>query len=297
MKKGRIFDIQKYALGDGPGIRTTVFLKGCPLRCLWCHNPEGLNYDREIAWHANQCTLCMACVSSCAHHAIIPAGGGLHTDRKRCMLCGKCETICPEKAREVIGSDVTVEELYPLLMEDKEYYDASGGGITCSGGEPLMQPEFVRELFSRCKGDGVHTALDTSGCADWDSFAQVIAFTDLVLYDIKCMDSSRHKRLTGMSNERIIANFEKLAGTGIPIIVRYPYIPGLTDDDAEAISVARYVASFPSVENIEVLPYHAMGNPKYEMLEAESPTKNIIPPEKERLKPLQRKIKQIWKER
>ena len=277
--KGIIFEIQRYAIDDGPGIRTTVFLKGCPLSCLWCHNPEGMNMDPELAWHEKYCTHCLKCVEACPLSAIQSINSRLVTDRTRCNLCGTCVRVCPASAREIVGRIMTVDELFAELYEDRAFYQESQGGITCSGGEPLHQAGFVEALFRKCRENGIHTALDTSGYSDWDSFAKVLAFTDLVLFDLKSMDRSKHLALTGVDPTLIWENFNRLATKGIPIWVRCPVIPGLIDDQENFRKVAEFASKFDTVKKIELLPYHRLGEPKYKMLNKEFSLWGTEPPD------------------
>lgn len=263
---GIIFDIQKYAIDDGPGIRTTVFLKGCPLRCLWCHNPEGIDMRPVIGWHEKYCTRCFKCIEACPNSAVVFQDGRLVTIESSCDLCGRCVKECPTNAREMIGKIVTVDELFAELEEDMAFYKESNGGITCSGGEPLMQAEFVSELFRKCKEKGIHTALDTSGYGDWEAFKKILPFTDLVLYDLKNMDPAKHVSLTGVEPARIWNNFERLTLMQIPICIRCPVVPGYVDDEDNFRKVAEFAARFDSVWGIEILPFHRLGEPKYLML-------------------------------
>ena len=275
---GVIFDIQRFTLDDGPGIRTTVFLKGCPLRCLWCHNPEGLNMSRAIGWHEKYCTKCLKCIAVCPKSAISVQEGGIFTDESLCDLCGNCVRECPNKARETIGKRVTVKELFAQLEEDRAFYEESGGGITCSGGEPLMQAEFVAELFRECKRNGIHTALDTSGFAEWEAFEKVLPFTDLVLFDLKHSDPTKHLSYTGVDSQKIWANFERLAKMQVPLSVRCPVVPGYVDDEVNFRKIAEFIKRFDSVLGIELLPYHPMGEPKYRMLNRRYQLSGLEPP-------------------
>lgn len=275
---GIIFDIQKYAIDDGPGIRTTVFLKGCPLRCLWCHNPEGMDMSPVIGWHEKNCAKCLKCIEVCPKSAIMLQEGRIVTKESLCDLCGRCVKECPTNAREMIGKTVTVDELFAELIEDRAFYQESNGGITCSGGEPLMQAEFVAALFRKCKEEGIHTALDTSGYGEWEAFERVLPFTDLVLFDLKNMDAAKHVFLTGVDPSKIWNNFERLARMRIPICIRCPVIPGCVDDEYNFRKVAEFAARFDSVQGIEILPYHRLGEPKYLMLNRKYHLVGLEPP-------------------
>jgi pyruvate formate lyase activating enzyme len=294
---GTIFDIQKFAIDDGPGIRTTVFLKGCPLRCLWCHNPEGMEMRPQVGWHEKNCIKCLKCIELCPKDAITLHEGRLVTNESLCDLCGICVKECPVDAREMIGKIVTVDELFAELIEDKAFYQESNGGVTCSGGEPLMQAEFVSALFRKCKEEGIHTALDTSGYGEWEAFERILPFTDLVLFDLKNMDRTRHVSLTGVDPLKIWNNFERLAQMRIPICIRCPVIPGCADDEDNFKKVAEFAARFDCVQGIEILPYHRLGEPKYLMLNLKYQLKGLEPPPAELMERLNAVVRSAarWK--
>lgn len=293
--KGIIFDIQRYAIDDGPGIRTTVFLKGCPLRCLWCHNPEGIDMSPVIGWHEKYCTKCFKCIEICPNSAIVLREGRLITNESLCELCGRCVRECPTSAREMIGKIVTVHELFAELENDRAFYEESNGGITCSGGEPLMQAEFVSKLFQKCKEKGIHTTLDTSGYGEWEAFEKILPFTDLVLYDLKNMNRTKHVSFTGVEPSKIWNNFERLAQTGIPIYVRCPVVPGYIDDEDNFRKVAEFVTKFDSVLGIELLPYHRLGEPKYSMLNRKYQLLGLEPPSVELMERLNMAVRTVAK--
>jgi pyruvate formate lyase activating enzyme len=263
--KAVIFNIQKYSIGDGPGIRTTVFFKGCPLRCLWCHNPEGLYKEIEVGWHMKDCVKCLACIQACPQKAISLKEDRILTDRAACNACGKCVESCAFGAREMIGECMTLGQVLDEVMTDRLFYQFSGGGVTCSGGEALMQADFVTALFKALKERDIHTTLDTSGFGGWPEFCRVLQYTDLVLFDLKHMDREAHLRLTGQEVEPIHKNFERLARMDIPVFVRVPLIPGYNDDEENIEATAAYAAGFPNVKKVELLPYHSFGEPKYAM--------------------------------
>jgi pyruvate formate lyase activating enzyme len=345
MTTGRIFEIKRFAVHDGPGIRTTFFFKGCPLSCVWCHNPEGIQNAPEIALIERLCIGCGECVSVCPKklHQLtdqqtseslsvddtqqsVNAGPkkldqltdqqpseslsvndtrqsvnddpkGLHqqTDhqtsvslsvndtqqilpslnvnsidgcshrfkREGCDLCLRCVNACMPQALKLYGSEYTAGELYKIAAGDVDFYKTSGGGITCSGGEPLMQADFASEFLKLCKDGGLHTAVDTSGYAPWQAFEKVIPYTDIFLYDIKHMNAAAHKRLTGKDNAIILENLEKLSSLGTPVEVRLPIIPGLNDGDENITQVADYLKSIHSLTQVSVLPYHAYSDAKY----------------------------------
>jgi pyruvate formate lyase activating enzyme len=267
-----IFDMRRYAIHDGPGIRTTVFFKGCPLSCPWCHNPEGQSGAREVFFRESRCIRCGACLDACTRGAISweghghGDGGSPVTDRERCEACGACADACFSEAREIAGRIVTPEEVIAELERDRPFYDTSSGGVTFSGGEPLAQPEFLGALLAACKAKGIHTALDTCGYASWDVIDSIRRDVDLFLYDIKVMDEERHRALTGVSNDLILTNARALSERGHAIVVRVAVIPGINDDDDFARALGAFVRSLPRVSEIDLLPYNRMEIAKYARL-------------------------------
>ncbi len=279
---GVIFDIKKFALHDGPGIRTTVFLKGCPLACAWCHNPEGIALAREMmVWEA-RCIRCGRCVEACPEGAI-PAEGVPMPDAARCRLCGACAEVCPAGARELVGREMTVSEVMAAIEKDVIFYDESGGGVTFSGGEPLMQPDFLSAALGECQAREIHTAVDTTGFAAPEILDRIAPDVDLFLYDLKIMDAEKHRVYTGVSNERILSNLERLAGQGRAIIVRVPLIPGVNDDEDNARALADFIASLPHPPQIDILPYHRAGSEKYARLGRVYELPDTSPPANSRL--------------
>lgn len=252
--------IRRLTLHDGPGTRTTVFVKGCPLRCRWCHNPECLSARPQLLFHDNLCAGCGRCATVCTEgcHSVSPRT----IDRSRCRLCGKCVEACWHGALEICGRDYTPEELLPLLMRDAAFYE-SGGGVTVSGGEPLLYAEAVALLFPLLHERGIRTALDTCGEASWEAFEAVLPFTDLVLFDIKGMDSERHRANTGRGNERIHDNLRRLGACGVPVEIRMPVVPGCNDSEGEFEAAARFLARIPSVVAVRLLPYRSLARSKY----------------------------------
>ena len=266
--RGLVFDVKRFAIHDGPGIRTTVFLKGCPLSCAWCHNPESQRREPELLVRSERCVACGTCVSACPNGAIARQSSRAkpETDRSRCTGCGACVTACIPRARTVVGQARSVDDLLAEIERDTLFYDQSGGGVTLSGGEPLAQQEFASELLRRCRSQRIHTAVDTCGFADEAALAAVAEETDLFLYDVKLLDDERHRRWTGASNEKILRNLERLARDGKRIWVRYPLVPGINDSERDLAEFGRFVARCPGVEAVQVLPYHAAGERKFDHL-------------------------------
>ena len=259
---GYVFDIKRYAIHDGPGIRTTVFFKGCPLQCRWCHNPESWKTGPEPSFRAGRCVRCGRCETVCQGKAITFPDGYPVTDVEKCVLCGDCTTECLAGAREIVGRKTTVAEVMAEIRKDVIFYDESGGGATFSGGEPLMQPDFLLALLNRCRAEGIHTTVDTTCHAQSEPMQRVAEAADLLLCDIKHMDSQTHERYTGVPNELILANLQALAQAGRRMVVRIPIIPGFNDDEANLAGTARFVQSLRTVERIDILPYNRGGREK-----------------------------------
>jgi len=267
--EGCIFEIRRYALHDGPGLRTTVFLKGCPLTCRWCCNPESQGFNPELTWAAESCLRCDLCQAACSQGALATDREGARTlERGRCQRCGTCAARCPGGALHLLGRRVTVDEVLAEVGRDALYFEASGGGLTLSGGEPLAQPEFAAELLRRYKREekGRSTAMETSGHAAWSAIEKLAADVDLFLYDLKHMDAAEHLRLTGQGNELVLKNARRLAAAGGPVVFRLPLVPGMNDGRANLEATAEFVLSLPGVNRIEVLPYHRLGEAKYRRL-------------------------------
>jgi pyruvate formate lyase activating enzyme len=261
-----VFDIRRFSIHDGPGIRTTVFLKGCPLRCWWCHNPEGLSAAPEVVWRAERCSRCGTCITTCPEDALSWTGDTPLLDETRCTLCGECADQCYAEARELLGRTMTAEEVVGELERDRVFYDESGGGVTFSGGEPLAQPEFLLELLRGCREREMHTAVDTCGHASRDTLDRVRPHVNLFLYDLKLLDDEQHRRYTGVSNALGLENLRTLVAAGHEIILRVPLIPGVNDDDESVRQVGAFVTRLGRPLPVVVLPYHALGVAKYARL-------------------------------
>lgn len=260
---GTVFNVQRFSLHDGPGIRTTVFLKGCPLRCLWCHNPESQSGAPELAVLAGRCFGCGGCVAACAYAAVSIRDGVAVTDWSLCRRCGECADACPMAGRTLLGREVTDAELLEEVLRDRDFHEESSGGVTFSGGEPLAQPDFLVACLDACKGKGIHTAVDTCGYASPATLEAVASRTDLFLYDIKIIDSGLHEQNTGIPNTLILDNLRWLCSNGSPVWLRMPLIPGLNDDNENVEAVARLIGTLAYRPPVQVLPYHAIGSDKY----------------------------------
>lgn len=260
---GRIFDIQRFSIHDGPGIRTTVFLKGCPLHCTWCHNPESISPKLSLSYLRDRCIGCGQCFGVCPEKALVRSGGGKATvDRPRCTNCGLCAAVCDAKALEAVGRDTTVEQVLDVVLRDRDYYAASGGGMTLSGGEPLYQPEFAGALLAAARSKGVHTVVETSGYAEWPVLERLASSVDLFLYDCKESDPKLHEGFTGKTNELIRSNLRALHNAGANILLRCPMIPEYNARKEHLDGIAALARELPNLKGVELLPYHRLGLPK-----------------------------------
>jgi len=279
--KGLIFDIQRYSIHDGPGIRTLVFMKGCPLSCLWCCNPESWSSSQEIMVSSTKCIGCKRCIEVC------PTGAAEKKNpleaNQLCVVCGSCVEACPSTARQLVGRYMSLDEVVEEVEKDRLFYQHSGGGITATGGEPLMQVGFVRMLLKRCQEKGIHTALETCGYAKWEVFKKVLEHVDLLLYDIKHMDTERHRELAGVGNELILQNAKKVARLGKDMIIRVPIIPDRNDSVENMEGVAGFARSLRKVNEIHLLPYHRLGESKYDRLGKNYKLKGMEPFDKQSL--------------
>jgi len=265
---GVTFNIQRFSTEDGPGIRTTVFFKGCPLHCLWCHNPEGMSPRPELMWYDVRCIGARDCLVACPLGALELTPQGIRIDRKLCNACGDCAVACPAGALEVIGRRWTPEALLVEVEKDTVFYETSGGGVTLSGGEPMMQADFVGEVCRLCREAGLHVALDTCGLAPWPRYEQVLPFVDLVLYDLKVYDPKGHRVGTGLDNATILDNARRISAAGKPMWIRTPVIPGYTAGAANVAALGEFIAAeLPTVQRWDLLAYTNLGGPKYRRLD------------------------------
>ena len=283
--KGIVFDIKGFAVHDGPGIRTTVFLKGCPLRCDWCHNPESQSGKPVLAQFARNCICCGRCLLRCPNGALSQGETQIFIDRALCVGCGTCAQTCYAEALVLRGKVMTVEEVMAEVRKGKPFYDNSGGGMTISGGEPLQQAEFALALLKAAKAEGIHTCLDTSGYAPWTTLEQMLPYVDVVLYDLKGVSPALHRARTGRPNSLIMQNLQALTSDGVVVKVRMPMVPGYNDDEAAVRDIAAFLASLKHVPPVEMLPYHRLGESKYEALGIEGGL-HLDPPERSSIEAL-----------
>ncbi len=282
MTTGLILNVKRFEIHDGDGIRTTLFLKGCPLRCQWCHNPEGIGAAPVLGYYAHKCIGCGRCAMVCPTGAQVMSVEGHRLEREKCLGCGKCEEVCLGEALTLFGKKVTPEQILPKLMEDADFYANSGGGVTLSGGEPLLQSQFCAELLSLLKKEGINTAVDTCLFAPRKALEEVFPYTDTFLVDVKAADGALHKRLTGQDNAPILENLAFLSGKGARIEIRIPFIPG--KNDGEIPGIAKILAALPSpVVGVRVLPFHNLSAGKYEAVAASYPVKDCPTPGPEEL--------------
>lgn len=281
---GRIFNIQKCSIRDGRGMRTTVFLKGCGLRCLWCANPEGISFKPEISLNPANCMGCGFCLKKCPSGAVyLDDSGQMNYDRKRCTACGTCAAVCPTEARKLFGQDYTVEEAFRKIYQDRFYFEHSGGGVTFSGGEALMQPEFLLAVCRKCREYGINVAIETCGCGEYERFAPCLDYIDFIYFDIKHMSPEMHRRITGQSNEKILQNLERINRHGIEICIRTPVVPGWNDSEENIRATAQYIAELSSVRRYELLAYHKLGINKYKILGKQYTLNDVEEPGEEQM--------------
>jgi pyruvate formate lyase activating enzyme len=289
--RGTIFDIMKFALHDGDGIRTTVFFKGCPLDCWWCHNPESRSPQPQHIYRAARCIRCGSCIETCPEDALSRDDGRLIVDQQRCREHGLCARACPTDALEIAGQEMTVEEVMQLVRRDQVFYEESGGGVTFSGGEPALQADFLCALLDACRLEGIHTAVDTCGHIPWESLERIARRADLILYDLKIIDSAAHQRYTGVGNELILANLEHLSELRIDealpleVRIRVPVVPEVNDNDDNFERLGVFLAGLPGERLwVDLLPYQRLGESKYQALGLEYRLPAARPPDEERVR-------------
>lgn len=281
---GLIFDIQRFAIHDGKGIRTLVFLKGCPLRCAWCQNPESMAAHPEIVYLPHNCIDAGRCLGICPEDAIQPTTEVKRViDRQRCTLCGECVEFCYAGAMNIIGRYLTVDQVLAEVERDRKFYRHSEGGVTFSGGEPTAQPAFLEAVLRLAHERHLSTAIETCGYTRWETLSAILRHVDLVLYDLKHMDSAEHRRLTGVPNELILENLKRTAGMGINVHVRLPLIPGSNDSMENVRATAAFAASVPGVQRLDILPYHRLGEPKWDQLDRAYSLHGVRPHEREQV--------------
>jgi pyruvate formate lyase activating enzyme len=287
---GIIFDIQRFSIHDGPGIRTTVFFKGCSLRCFWCHNPEGMDRRPQIQFYPGRCIACGECVAVCPQNAQELGTGRRVYHREACVTCGECVARCDAEGLLLVGRTVNVAEVMAEVLSDRTFYETSGGGVTLSGGEPLLQPEFARALLADCKNAGLHTAVETCAHVPWSALEALIPVTDLFMVDLKHMDPDRHRAATGAPNERILANIRRLAVSDRPIIFRTPVVPTVNDTAEEIAGIASFVAELAATGKgeitLELLPFHRLAADKYRSLGLDYRASELVAPSKEHMREL-----------
>lgn len=282
MNKALIFNIQKFSIHDGPGIRTTVFFKGCPLSCLWCHNPESQNFKKETMISKDKCTLCGRCITKCNNHVIKLFNNKIVNDFENCISCGTCVDFCFNNAREVVGEELTVAEIIKEIEKDRVFYDESNGGVTFSGGEAMVQIDALEDLARNCKEKGISVAVDTCGYAPFSSFERIMDNVDLFLYDIKLMDNELHKKYVGTDNVLILENLIKLSERGANINLRIPVICGINDDNVTMESIIEFVKN-TNIRDVNLLPYHDIAKNKYDKLGKEYKEDLMSKPSEERM--------------
>lgn len=286
---GTVFQIQRFSLFDGPGVRTVVFLKGCPLHCIWCHNPEGLSAKPQLLFHSGRCIGCMDCISACPKRCHSQKNGVHRFDRTDCIGCGACSRQCCTGALSLAGTEMNAEEVMAQVLQDRDIYLQSGGGLTVSGGEPFFQPDFTVRLLQLAKEAGIHTVVETSGFCAAESIREAAKYTDLFLYDYKVTDDALHKKLCGVSNKTILSNLKLLDALGAEVILRCPIIPGQNDDPGHIHGIGAVAAAHPCVKQVHLEPYHRLGIGKATQLGMDS-VFDTAPPDKELMERYRRDI-------
>lgn len=291
MSKPLVFNVQRFSVHDGDGIRTSIFFKGCPLSCAWCHNPEGRSFKKELMFYEDRCTGCGACSANCPLGAVSIKNGRSFTDRKKCIACGKCVDFCIFNAREIVGEEIEVEKLAERATKDYHFYESSGGGVTLSGGEVMAQDmDYLLELLKILYKKGISVNIDTSGDVPYESLKAVLPYVDTFLYDIKALSPDIHKKYIGRSNERILDNLKRLNDEGAKINIRIPVIPGVNDGE-EMEKIISFVREYLNPVKVNLLPYHKVGTDKAERIGKEATMQVFSPPSSEEMQ----KLADLWK--
>lgn len=286
MNNPLVINIQKCSIHDGPGIRTTIFFKGCPLKCAWCHNPESQKYTKEVLYNLEKCTQCDSCMNHCPNHAIYKENNQIYLHKEKCEFCETCLDYCLSNAREIAGKTYTVNQLVYEIEKDMIFYEESNGGVTLSGGEVMTSDiSFIKQILKSCKYKGIHTTIDTCGFTSFENFKEILPYTDLFLYDIKLIDNEKHLLLTGVDNKLILDNLERLSKEGVSITIRIPLIEGVNvdKDNTEIIKIIQFLLPL-NIKHINLLPYHDMGVYKYKKLNKEYYGTEFKAPSEEKLK-------------
>lgn len=286
MLRGIVTNIQRFSIHDGPGIRTTVFLKGCNLRCFWCHNPETLRTEPELQIFPDRCIGCGACLERCEQQAHVVVDGQRTFRRERCVACGRCADTCYAECLVLVGEHKTIDEVVEEVLRDRPFYERSGGGVTLSGGEPLLQLGFARGILTQCKSEGLHTAIETAANLPWERIASILPLTDLVMMDIKLLDGEAHRACTGVGNRRILENARRLGEQDTPLIIRTPVVPGVNDRAECIVPIAAFAAGLPNLLYYELLPFHPMASGKYQSLGMDYRARDLQSPGKEQMQAL-----------
>jgi pyruvate formate lyase activating enzyme len=291
--KGEVFNVMRFSTHDGPGIRTTVFLKGCPLSCWWCHNPENWQHVPSEVYRSERCSGCGVCIESCPKQALERTPQGIITNADRCDHCGHCVLVCPFEARERTRWKVDVRELAQAIARDIPFYEQSGGGVTFSGGEPLCQPDFLLAMLAECSWREIHRAVDTSGYAAGEVLMETARLTNLFLYDLKMMDPAKHAVHTGVDNDLILNNLRRLSDSDAEIVIRIPLIPGVNDDDENIARTGEFIAGLPRRHRVDLLPYHRTAGPKYAKLGLTCRGEYIAPLDPNRMAEIQQRLQRF----
>jgi len=289
--EGMVFNIQRYSTEDGPGIRTTVFMKGCPLSCPWCQNPEGLEKEPNLVWYETKCIGALKCVENCPEDALELSKSGMQIDREKCTKCGECVEICPSGAFELAGEKYLVSELIDEVLKDKIFYEESGGGVTFGGGEPMLQIEFLEEIVPRLKEEGINIAIDTSGAVPWSDYEKIIEYVDLFLYDLKTLDKQKFKKVTGGNIDLVKENIRKISSHDVSIWVRTPIIPSYTGREDNIREISKFIKELQNIERYDLLAFNNLCKSDYERLDQEWELKNTSLVKEEKMEGLQKVAK------